>query len=149
VFAFVSLNYCARRFDNTIAKSSLELVPRQNLIRNEAAMRFVLRAWKADGQCAGKTPESRLKATCGGGRYIKDGEERLSITFSPLAFGFSDLGLGSCSPIVAMMQTAESCMSNDAAGWRVPNPASRRSLPESKMRAILVVVGNVLGEQSF
>jgi hypothetical protein len=37
-------------------------VPRQNLIRIEEAMRFVLRAWKADGQCAGKRPESWLKA---------------------------------------------------------------------------------------
>ena len=53
------------------------------------------------------------------------------------------------SPIVTMVQPAESLMTEDAAGTYGANPPSRRSLPESQMRAVFVVVADVFRKQSF
>ena len=47
-----------------------------------------------------------------------------------------------------MMQTAESLVSKHAIPSHGTNPVVGRSLPESKMRSILVVVVNILVEQS-
>ena len=48
-----------------------------------------------------------------------------------------------------MMQSAESVVRNHAARSSGMSPAARRSLPQSQMRAILVIVVNVFGEQSL
>src|SRR5215470_16438493 len=48
-----------------------------------------------------------------------------------------------------MMQPSQSLLSEDATeGWSATSTA-RRSLPQSKMRAILVIVANVFREQTF
>ena len=56
---------------------------------------------------------------------------------------------GSGSPIVTMMQPAESLMREDATGGYGANSPSWRSLPESQMRAVLMVVAEVFREQTF
>src|SRR5260370_33619507 len=48
-----------------------------------------------------------------------------------------------------MMQSAESVVRNHAARSSGMSPAARCSLPQSQMRAILVIVVNVFGEQSL
>jgi hypothetical protein len=54
---------------------------------------------------------------------------------------------GSGSPIVTMMQPAESLMRQDATEGYGPNSPGWRPLPESKMRAVFVVVADVFREQ--
>lgn len=56
---------------------------------------------------------------------------------------------GSRSPIVAMMQAAEPLVSNDLTACRGMNPAARCSLPEPEVRAVLVVVADIVGKQSL
>ena len=51
------------------------------------------------------------------------------------------------SPVVAVMQTAEPRGRNDAADALGRNPILRRFLPESQMRAVLMVVADVFREQ--
>jgi hypothetical protein len=53
------------------------------------------------------------------------------------------------SPIIAVMQTAESPVKKDATRGYGTSLAVRCSLPEPKMRAIFVVVANILEEQSL
>src|SRR5438046_2661614 len=48
-----------------------------------------------------------------------------------------------------MMQPSQSLMSEDATGGWGPTSTVRCSLPQSKMRAIFVVVANVFREQTF
>jgi len=59
------------------------------------------------------------------------------------------LGSNLGSPIVAMVQPAEAVMRNDATSSHGANSAPRCFLPESKMRAVFVVVANVFREQTF
>ena len=53
------------------------------------------------------------------------------------------------SPVVTMMQPTESFLRNDTAGVRGTSPPRWRSLPESEVCAVLVVVANVVGEKSL
>ena len=66
-----------------------------------------------------------------------------------LAFGLRNHTLGSGSPVVTMVQPAESMTREDAAGSCGANPSDWRSLPEPEVRAVLVVVADVFGEQTF
>jgi hypothetical protein len=55
----------------------------------------------------------------------------------------------SASPIITMMQPAESLMREDATGGYGASSSGRRCLPESKMRAVLIVIADVFREQTF
>ena len=57
--------------------------------------------------------------------------------------------LASGNPIVTMMQPSQSLMSEDATGGWGPTSTVRCSLPQSKMRAILVIIGHLLGKETF
>ena len=54
-------------------------------------------------------------------------------------------GTGSSSSIVAMMQPSQAFMREDATGGHRATSAVRCSLPESEMRAVFMVVGDVFG----
>src|ERR1022692_4360114 len=56
---------------------------------------------------------------------------------------------GSGSPIVTMMQPAESLMREDATGGCGANSSGRRCLPEPKMRAGLMIGADVFRGQTF
>jgi len=57
-------------------------------------------------------------------------------------------GWMSGSSIVAMMQPAESPLEQDTSRGSGTRPAIRRSLPESKMRAVVMIVVDVVSEQT-
>src|SRR5262249_1120005 len=54
---------------------------------------------------------------------------------------------GLCGAVVTMMQPADSLVRHDAAGGDGPAPVVRRFLAESQMRAVFVVVADVVGEE--
>jgi len=64
--------------------------------------------------------------------YIKDGRKRL-------------IGLG--RPIVTVVQPAQSIIGKHPTRGYAASSASRRSLGQSKVRAVLVMVGDVLGKE--
>jgi len=47
-----------------------------------------------------------------------------------------------------MMQSTESIVRNNAAGVCGANPSRRGSLPQSEMRAVLVVIANIVEKKS-
>jgi hypothetical protein len=53
------------------------------------------------------------------------------------------------SSIVTMVEASQSLMRKDPTPTYRTNPAVRRPLPESKMRAVLMVVTNILREHSL
>ena len=55
-------------------------------------------------------------------------------------------GTGSSSSIVAMMQPSQAFMREDATGGHRATSAVRCSLPQSEMRAVFMVVGDVFGK---
>ena len=71
---------------------------------------------------------------------MKDGEKPARLHSTKSASG---------SPIVAMVQPSESWLRHDPTGSGTGNSAGRCLLRESKMRAVFVVVPDVLGEQPF
>jgi len=50
-------------------------------------------------------------------------------------------------PIITMVQSTQSIMGKHATRVYAASSAPRRSLPQPKMRAVFVMVGNVLAEQ--
>src|ERR1700722_8798313 len=52
-------------------------------------------------------------------------------------------------PIVTMMQPAESLVGKDATHSYGTNPAARCSFPEPEMRAVVVIVVDIISEQPF
>jgi len=58
-------------------------------------------------------------------------------------------GSESRSSIVTMVQPAESPLGQDATTGSGTRPAIRRSLPESKMRAVVMMVVDVVSEQTL
>jgi hypothetical protein len=56
---------------------------------------------------------------------------------------------GSGSPIASMMQPAEAIVRNDATGGYRARPVVRCSLPESQMRAVLVIVTDVVPRHNY
>src|ERR1019366_6963547 len=114
-------------------------VCRQNLIRAEnGAIRFVLRLEKRTrtlSRVALRSAKVLFRRGPGHLRrsYIRMGEK--------LA--------GSGSPIVTMMQPADSILRKDAPRGCGANSVVGGSLPQSKVRAVLVVVANVFREHTF
>jgi len=53
------------------------------------------------------------------------------------------------SSIITMVEASQSLMRKDPTPTYRTNPAVRRPLPESKMRAVLMVVTNILREHSL
>jgi hypothetical protein len=60
----------------------------------------------------------------------------------------ADIDLNLLVTFVAMMQPAESLMGQDATRGSGTSSTVRRSLPESKMRAVFVVVADMRGRAS-
>src|ERR1700751_7728 len=52
-------------------------------------------------------------------------------------------------PIITVVQPAQSIMGKHATRSYAASPAPRRSLAQSKVRAVFVMVGNVLGQESL
>lgn len=63
--------------------------------------------------------------------------------------GFRKKALGSGSPIVAMMQPTQSFMRNNLSSGNGVTSTVRCSLPDSKMRAVFVVIANVFRQQTL
>src|ERR1700746_3735995 len=57
--------------------------------------------------------------------------------------------IGSGSPIVAVMQPTQPFMRNDLSSGHNVTSTVRCSLPESKMRAVFVVIANVFKQQTL
>ena len=77
------------------------------------------------------------KLRTGETQYIEEG-----------AGGLRVRGISSGSPVVSMMQSTESIVRNNAPGVCGTNPPRRRSLPSSEMRAVLVVIANIVKQKS-
>ncbi len=120
------------------AATRRSLGPGQNLIRSEnGATRSrddLKKQPKCDRECSGKRPfHSRGTRVRARGVYMK---------------GWLKTTPGSGSPIVTIMQPAESLLRQDATRGFGMSPAVRRFLRQAEMRAILIVVADVFREQA-
>src|ERR1039457_6535706 len=55
----------------------------------------------------------------------------------------------SSSPVIAVMQPANALLANHCTLFQRACPASRRLLVQPEVRSVVVIVGNVLGEESL
>src|ERR1017187_6902513 len=55
----------------------------------------------------------------------------------------------SSSPVIAVMQPAHAPLANHCTVFQRACPASRRLLVQPEVRSVVVIVGNVLGEESL
>src|ERR1017187_10468353 len=55
----------------------------------------------------------------------------------------------SSSPVIAMMQTAHALLANPPTLSPKASPASRRLLVQPQVGSVVVIIGNVLGEESL
>src|ERR1035437_6597822 len=55
----------------------------------------------------------------------------------------------SSSPVIAVMQPAHALLANHCTLFQRACPASRRLLVQPEVRSVVVIVGNVLGEESL
>src|ERR1035438_1928442 len=55
----------------------------------------------------------------------------------------------SSSPVIAVMQPAHAPLANHCALFQRACPASRRLLVQPEVGSVVVIIGNVLGEESF
>src|ERR1035437_6489874 len=55
----------------------------------------------------------------------------------------------SSSPVIAVMQPAHALLANHCTVFQRACPASRRLLVQPQVRSVVVIIGNVLGEESL
>jgi hypothetical protein len=117
----------------------LNVVSRQNAIRVEnGAIRLVprieKRAW------------TRLRVALRSAKVLfRRGPGHMRRTYIRMGEELS----GSGSPIVTMMQPAQSILRKDAPRGCGANSVVGGSLPQPKMRAVFVIVADIFGEQTF
>src|ERR1022692_1819154 len=71
---------------------------------------------------------------------------------TPLALARTNESLrtaDSSSPVIAVMQPAHALLANHCALFPRACPASRRLLVQPQVRSVVVIIGNVLGEESL
>src|ERR1700691_1652273 len=113
----------------------MEPVPRQNLIGTENAASL----------CRdNRNRQSRCDLESWGTRTFSMTATRACARRACIYKEGRESQIGSGSPLVTMMQPSESFMRKDATQRCRANPAARRSLLESKMRSVGVVVTDIM-----
>src|ERR1017187_1447020 len=78
-------------------------------------------------------------------RSRRDGRTPLSLAQTNESLRTAD----SSSPVIAVMQPAHALLANHCTVFQRACPASRRLLVQPEVRSVVVIVGNVLGDESL